>query len=251
MGSLGLDMEETIKQLTLEEKVAMCAGAGMWYGTAVERLGIPALKMTDGPNGARGNGVSGKTAVSFPVGAGLGSTWNRALLEEVGRALGQEAKTKSSQMLLGPTINLHRTPLGGRNFECYSEDPYLSGVLASAFVRGVQSEKVAACVKHFVCNDSEFERHSISSDVDERTLRELYLLPFEMAITEAQPWSIMSSYNRINGTFASSHTELLRDVLKGEWAFDGLVVSDWGAALETIGNANGGLDLERPSEMER
>jgi beta-glucosidase len=136
--------------------------------------------------------------------------------------------------------------LGGRNFECYTEDPHLSGRIATAFIDGVQQEGVGACIKHFVCNDSEFQRHAISSDVDERTLRELYLLPFEMAIRDARPWAVMSAYNRVNGTFASSHAPLLRDVLKGDWRFDGVVMSDWGAALETEDNINGGLDLEMP-----
>jgi beta-glucosidase len=241
-----MDIDNLLKELTLEEKVALCAGSDAWHGTPIPRLDIPALKMTDGPNGARGNATSGKTAASFPVGSAMASTWNTELIGEVGRALGQEVKSKGAQILLGPTINLHRTPLGGRNFECFSEDPYLTGELAIAFVKGVQSEGVGACVKHFVCNESEYQRHFISSDVDERTLRELYLLPFEMAINEAKPWSVMSSYNRINGVFASSNEYLLRDVLKGEWNFDGLVVSDWGAALETAENAVGGLDLEMP-----
>ncbi len=241
-----MDIENLLEKMTLEEKVALCAGSDSWHGTPIPRLNIPALKVTDGPNGARGDAVSGKTAASFPVGSAMASSWNAELIYEVGKALGQEVKSKGAQILLGPTINLHRTPLGGRNFECFSEDPYLTGALATAFVNGVQSEGVGACVKHFICNDSEYQRHSISSDLDERTLRELYLLPFEMAIKDANPWSVMSSYNQINGVFASSHNYLLRDVLKGEWKFDGLVVSDWGAALETVGNAAGGLDLEMP-----
>jgi beta-glucosidase len=241
-----MNIESLLKELTLEEKVAMCAGSDLWHGTPIPRLDIPALKVTDGPNGARGDAVSGKTAASFPVGSAMASTWNTELIREVGQALGQEVKSKGAQILLGPTINLHRSPLGGRNFECFSEDPYLTGELAIAFVKGVQSEGVGACVKHFVCNDSEYQRHLISSDLDERTLRELYMLPFEMAIKEARPWSVMSAYNRINGVFASSNKILLRDVLKGEWEFDGLVMSDWGAALETVENAAGGLDLEMP-----
>jgi len=240
------DADALTRAMTLEEKVALLCGRGFWVTTAIPRLGIPAIKVTDGPNGARGDGVSGASAASFPVGSALGSTWNVDLIRAVGQALGQEAKTKGAQVLLGPTINLHRTPLGGRNFECYGEDPWLSGMLGAAFVAGVQSEDVGTCIKHFVCNDSEFERHSISSEVDARTLRELYLTPFEIAIRQARPWSVMSAYNRVNGTFASSHAELLRGVLKGEWGYDGVVVSDWGAALETVENLNGGLDLEMP-----
>ncbi len=240
------DVETLLAELTLEEKVSLLAGRGMWVTMRVPRLGIPAIKVTDGPNGARGDGASGASAASFPVGSALASTWNTELVEAVGQALGEEARTKNAQVLLGPTVNLHRTPLGGRNFECYSEDPYLTAYMARAFIRGVQQAGVGACIKHLVCNDSEFERHSISSDVDPRTLRELYLLPFEIAIRDARPWCVMSAYNRVNGTFASSHRALLRDVLKGEWGFDGVVMSDWGAALETEANLSGGLDLEMP-----
>jgi beta-glucosidase len=239
-------IEELLSAMTLEEKVSMVAGSGMWHSTPVERLGIPALKMTDGPNGARGDNVSGATSACFPVGSALASTWNVDLIEEVGKALGQEAKTKGAQVLLGPTINIHRTPLGGRNFECYSEDPYLTSRLAVHFTQGVQSEKVSACLKHFVCNDSEFERHTISSEVEERPLREIYLAPFEAGVKEAGALSVMSSYNKVNGTYAASHKDLLTGVLKDEWGFEGFVVSDWGGSLETIGNANGGLDMEMP-----
>jgi beta-glucosidase len=241
-----VDIEALLAELTLEEKIALCAGKSMWISSSIPRLGIPALKLTDGPNAARGDAMGGVAAACFPVGVALAATWDVELVESVGRALGEEAHTKNAQVLLGPTINLHRHPLGGRNFECYSEDPYLSGTVACAFVAGVQSQGVAACAKHFVCNDSEFERHTISSEVDERTLRELYLKPFEMAVRNAGVWTVMSAYNRINGTYASSSARLLRDLLKGEWGFDGFVVSDWGAALDTVDNARGGLDLEMP-----
>lgn len=243
---MGTDIDALLAQLSLEEKVALCAGKSTWITTPVPRLGIPAMKLSDGPNAARGDAVSGATAACFPVGVALAATWDVDLVEQVGGALGDEARSKNAQVLLGPTMNLHRHPLGGRNFECYSEDPYLSGAIACGFIRGVQSRGVAACAKHFVCNDSEFERHTISSEVDERTLRELYLRPFEMSVREAGVWSVMSAYNRVNGVYASSHEPLLRGVLKGEWGFDGFVVSDWGAALETEDNALGGLDLEMP-----
>ncbi len=239
-------IENLLSQMTLEEKASMVAGSGPWHSTPVERLGIPAFKMTDGPNGARGDAQSGATAACFPVGSALAATWNPDLIKEVGQALAQEAKSKSAQVLLGPTMNLHRTPLGGRNFECYSEDPHLTGKIGAAFVDGVQSEGIAACPKHFICNDSEYQRHTMSSEVDEQTLREVYLAPFEHIVEEAQPWAIMSSYNRINGAYASSHTELLSEVIKKEWEFDGIVISDWGASLEPVDNANGGLDLEMP-----
>ena len=158
-------IDALLADLTLEEKVSMCDGSGIWHSTGVERLGIPPLKVTDGPNGARGNGVSGATAACFPVGSGLAATWNAELLQEVGRALGQETKSKGAQVLLGPTVNLHRHPLGGRHFECYSEDPHLTARIAVALIEGLQEERVSGCIKHYVCNDSEFERHTISSDV--------------------------------------------------------------------------------------
>ncbi len=239
-------IDDLIAALTLEEKVTMLSGCDSWQTAPVERLGIPKLKMTDGPNGARGNGVSGAMSASFPVGSALGATWNVALMEEVGAALGEEARDKGAQVLLGPTINLHRHPLGGRHFECMSEDPLLTGALTVAYVNGLQSQKVGACLKHYVANDTEFDRHMISSDVDERALRELYLKPFEMGVKQAGAWSVMSAYNRINGTYASSHDELVNGVLKSEWGFEGFVVSDWGACLETVENANGGLDVEMP-----
>lgn len=239
-------IEKLLAEMTLEEKVAMVSGIDMWRTVPNERLGIPEFKMTDGPNGARGNAVSGKTAVSMPVGTALASTWNVDLIEKVGQVLGQEAKTKAAEILLGPTINIHRTPLGGRNFECYSEDPYLTSRMAVAFTRGVQSENVGVCLKHFICNDNEFERHTMSSQVDERSLREIYLAPFEAGVKEAGAWSVMSSYNKINGTWAPSHKELLGDVLKDEWGFDGPVISDWGGTQGAADNANGGLDLEMP-----
>ncbi len=239
-------IDELLAQMTLEEKVSMAAGSALWLSTGIERLGIPPFKMTDGPNGARGDFMTQVSAACFPVGSALAATWNTALIEQVGQALGEEAKTKDAQVLLAPTMNLQRTPLGGRNFECYSEDPYLTAEIALAFVKGVQAEGVGACPKHFICNDSEYERHSMSSDVDERPLHELYLYPFERVVKEAKPWSLMSSYNRVNGRYAASSKDLLTDLLKDDWGFDGFVVSDWGGARETVGNAIAGLDLEMP-----
>ena len=237
-------MIDIINKLTLAEKVQLVSGASLWRTQPIEGASIPEMKVSDGPNGVRGDG--GVAAASFPVGICMASTWNTALVEKCGTAIAEEAKTKGVQVVLGPTINIHRTPLGGRNFECYSEDPYLSGILASSFTDGVQAEGIGACVKHFVCNDSEFERHTISVEVDERTLREIYLRPFEIAIKRSNPWTIMASYNRINGVYACSHDKLVNQVLKGEWGYDGLVISDWFAAKETVPNALGGLDLEMP-----
>ncbi len=237
---------ELLGLLTLDEKVALAAGSDAWHTTAIQRLGIPAIKVTDGPNGARGASFGGTTSACFPCGTALGATWDPELVREVGAALGQEARTKRARVLLAPTLNIHRHPLAGRNFECPSEDPYLSARIAVAYVSGVQSQGVAATVKHFVCNDSEHERMTISSEVSERALREIYLPPFEAAAREGGAWAAMSGYNRINGTYACDHAELLLGLLKGEWGFDGLVMSDWWGTKSTAPAANAGLDLEMP-----
>ena len=238
-------IEKLISELTLEEKVSILSGSSAWHTTAVPRLNIPRVKMTDGPIGARGDSVSGATSACFPSASCLSSTWDKEIVEEIATAIGMEAKSKDADVLLGPTINLHRHPLGGRHFECYSEDPILTGELATSYVKGVQSVGVSACLKHFVGNDTEYQRHFVSSNIDERTLRELYLLPFEMGV-KAGSLSVMSAYNQLNNTFCSSHDEILNKILKEEWNFPGYVVSDWGAAQDTIGNANGGLDCEMP-----
>ena len=238
-------IEKLISELTLEEKVSILSGSSAWHTTAIPRLNIPRVKMTDGPIGARGDSVSGETSACFPSASCLSSTWDKELVEEIARSIGLEAKSKDADVLLGPTINLHRHPLGGRHFECYSEDPILTGVLASSYVKGVQSVRVSACLKHFVGNDTEYQRHFVSSNIDERTLRELYLLPFEMGV-KAGSLSVMSAYNQLNNIYCSSHDEILNKILKEEWNFPGYVVSDWGAAQDTIGNANGGLDCEMP-----
>ena len=239
-------IDDLIKNLTLEEKVKMLSGFDAWHTHAIERLNIPSLKMSDGPNGVRGNGTSGQPSACFPSAISLGSTWNLNLVNQIGIALGEEANAKDVDVLLGPTINIHRHPLGGRHFESYSEDPFLTGKIATEYVTGVQSKNVAACLKHFVGNDTEFQRYAVSSNISERALREIYLLPFEMAIKAGDAQVIMSAYNKLNNIYCSSHKELLIDVLKKEWGFDGYVVSDWGAALETNENAIGGLDLEMP-----
>jgi beta-glucosidase len=238
---------ELLGKLTLEEKVGLVGGADFWRTHPVPRLGIPALKVTDGPSGARGERfVGGPTSASFPCGAALAATWNVDLALRVGAALAEEARSKSAHVLLGPTVNMHRTPLAGRNFEAYSEDPCLAARIAVAYVRGVQSRGVGACVKHFACNDSEFERMTISSEVPERALREIYLRPFEAAVREAGAWAVMSAYNRVGGTYAGEHPRLLGEILRGEWGFDGFVVSDWFGTHSTVEAANAGLDLEMP-----
>jgi len=237
-------IDDLVAELTLDEKIAMLAGSGTWHATGIERLNIPAMKVTDGPNGARGEGK--RTSACFPCGSSLGSTWDVELLGDIGRAIGEETRSKGAHLLLAPTINIHRTPLAGRNFECYSEDPLLTALLAIAYIDGVQSTGVGATAKHFVGNDSEFERHTISSVIDERTLREVYLRPFEMVVAAANPVSVMSAYNKVNGTPASDSHQLLTAILKEEWGFEGFVISDWYGTRSTVGAANAGLDLEMP-----
>ncbi len=246
-------IESLLDQLTLEEQASLLAGADMWETVPIPRLGIPAIKVSDGPNGARGGGtlVGGVTAACLPVGIALASSWNPDLVRRVGNLLGEEALTKGARVLLAPTTNIHRSPLNGRNFECYSEDPYLSARLVVAYIKGVQDRGVAATVKHFICNDSEFERNTISSDLDERTLREIYLPPFEAAVKEADTWAVMSSYNKVNGTYVNESAWLQVGILKDEWGFDGIVMSDWFATHSTADAMNGGLDLEMPGPTQQ
>jgi beta-glucosidase len=205
--------------------------------------------MSDGPTGIRGegHGSSGTPGVAVPAGIALGASWDTELLAEIGNLLGTEARRKRAHVLLGPTVNLHRTPVGGRTFECYSEDPELSGALAASYVRAVQSHGVAVTVKHFVCNDTEIDRMTVDVDVDERPLRELYLRPFERAVKEGGAWGIMSAYNRLAGEYAAQNRRLLTDILRTEWGFDGFVVSDWFGVHEPVGAANAGLTLEMPA----
>ena len=241
--------QQLLSDLTLKEKISLLAGVDLWHTQAIPRLGIPAIKVTDGPNGARGAGRYGEiTAACFPVGTALAATWNPELVERVGMALGEETRSKGAHILLAPTVNIHRSPIAGRNFECYSEDPYLTGRMAVAYIKGVQSQGVGACIKHFVCNDSEFERFTISSEVGERALREIYLPPFLAAIQEAEPWSLMSAYNKLNGVYCSENQGLLLDLLKGEWGFQGLVISDWYGTY-SFNAVAGGLDLEMPGPV--
>lgn len=227
------------------ELVRPLAGIDWWQ---IEASGdVPAIKVTDGPAGARGERFAGgPPSVSFPCGAAMGATWDVDLIRCVGAALAEETKAKGAQVLLGPTINLQRSPLGGRHFECFSEDPTLTAALARAYVTGLQGGGVAACVKHLVANDIEADRFEISSEPDERTYREVYLRPFEVALKEAGAWSTMAAYNRLHGTHCSEHPELLTTVLRDEWGWDGVVISDWFATRSTAASANAGLDLEMP-----
>jgi beta-glucosidase len=241
-----VDADDLIKQLTLAEKASLTAGTDLWHTPGVERLGIMPLKVTDGPNGARGARWGAGGSMCFPCGTALGATWDVDLVREVGECLGDEVRDKQAHVHLAPTVNLHRHPLAGRNFECYSEDPYLSARMAVAYIGGVQSRGVGSCVKHFVANDQEFERMTISAEVAERVLRELYLVPFEYAVIEAKAWAVMSAYNRLNGVYCGEQPWSLGDVLKREWAFDGIVMSDWFGTHSTAPAANAGLDLEMP-----
>ncbi len=246
---MGIDPLAVLAALTLEQKVSLLAGADAWH--TVELPDVPPLRCSDGPAGVRGTSWNGPPSSSFPCGTALGATFDPDLIEEIGRALGREARSKGAHVLLAPTVNLHRTPIGGRNFECMSEDPNLTARIAVAYVKGVQSERVAACIKHFVANDTEFERMTISSQVDERTLRELYLLPFEAAVRPidqggADVRSVMSSYNKVNGTYASENVPLLRGVLRDDWGFDGVVFSDWYGTHSAAESLEASLDLEMP-----
>jgi beta-glucosidase len=248
-GEVAERVGELLAALTLDEKAGLTAGADMWSTVAVERLGIPGVVVTDGPNGARGPTIPGAvehTSACVPCGSALGATWSPEVVRRVGELLGDEARTKTARVLLAPTVNIHRSPLGGRNFECYSEDPLLSGRIAAAFVQGVQSRGVATTVKHFAGNDAEFERNTIDSLIDERTLREITLVPFELAVREGGALGIMTAYNRLNGPYCAEHEWLLRDVLRGEWGFEGFVLTDWFGQGSTTGSARAGLDLEMP-----
>ncbi len=243
------DIAAIVRSLTVEQKASLTAGTDFWNVAGIASCGIPAMRVTDGPNGARGSALLGGGLVSsacVPCGSALGATWDPALIEDIGALVGDEARTKGCRFLLGPTINLHRSPIAGRNFECYSEDPLLSGRIAAAFVRGVQSRGVAATVKHFVGNEAEFERNSISSDIDERTLRELYLRPFEIAVGEGGVLAVMTAYNRLNGKFCTEQRSLLTDMLRDQWGFDGIVMTDWFGVAGTVASSDAGLDLEMP-----
>ena len=240
--------------LTLEQKVALLAGYDNWHTTKLP--GVPSMRCSDGPAGVRGTSWMGPASASFPCGTALGATFDPELVKAVGEALATEARSKGAHMVLAPTVNLHRTPIGGRNFECFSEDPLLTSRIAVAYIRGLQQSavgqnRIACCIKHFVANDTEFERHTISSEVDETTLRELYLAPFEAAVRPVEQGgagaqAVMSAYNRINGVYASEHSELLRGVLRDEFGFNGVVISDWYGTHSAAQSLEAGLDLEMP-----
>jgi beta-glucosidase len=249
----------TLARLSLEEKAGLLSGASFWRTRAVEHAGVEAAVLTDGPHGVRLQRGAGdhlglndsEPATSFPTAAATGSSWDPDLLREMGAALGREARALGVDVLLGPGVNLKRSPLCGRNFEYFAEDPLLAGVLGAAWVEGVQAQGVGASVKHFAANNQETDRMRVSVEVDERTLRETYLPAFERVVTQARPATVMCSYNRVNGTYASQHPWLLTDVLRGDWGFDGYVVSDWGAVVDPVAAVTAGLDLEMPGTGER
>ena len=249
------DEDGVLATLTLQEKAALTSGADFWHTKAVERAGVPAVMVADGPNGLRKQVVEGGSAelgdslpaTCFPAAAALASSWDPELVRRVGEALGREAAAEGVAVLLGPGVNIKRTPLCGRNFEYLSEDPYLAGRLGAAYVEGVQSQGVGPSLKHFAANNQETDRMRVSADVDERTLREIYLPAFEHVVKAAQPWTVMCAYNKIAGVYASEHGWLLTSVLRDEWGFEGVVVSDWGAVHDRVTSLVAGLDLQMPS----
>lgn len=248
------DITSLISQMTLEEKAGMCSGLDFWHLKGVERLGIPSIMVTDGPHGLRKQAtdadhlglMNSVPATCFPSAAGVASSWDRELIKEMGKALGEECQAEEVGVLLGPGANIKRSPLCGRNFEYFSEDPYLSSQMAASHIEGVQSQGVGTSLKHFAANNQEHRRMSVDAIIDERTLREIYLASFEGAVKQSQPWTVMCSYNRVNGEYASENGFLLTDILKEAWGHEGFVVSDWGAVNDRVKGLRAGLELEMP-----
>jgi beta-glucosidase len=252
-----LNISYLLDELTLEEKASLCLGSDFWHTAPIPRLGIPTIALSDGPHGLRKQpdegdhvGISGSLpATCFPTASALGSSFDPELARRLGEALGVEARAQGVAVVLGPGINIKRSPLCGRNFEYFSEDPLVSGVLGAALVEGVQSQGIGASVKHFAANNQETDRLRVSADVDDRTLREIYLPAFERVVTQARPWTVMCAYNKVNCVYASENHWLLTGLLRGEWEFDGLVVSDWGAVHDRVAALASGLDLEMPPDL--
>ncbi|SFC76645.1 beta-glucosidase [Bacillus sp. 491mf] len=249
------NIKQIISKMTLEEKASLCSGLDFWHTKGIERLGIPSIMVTDGPHGLRKQkegsdhlGIFDSVpATCFPSAVGLASTWNRELINKVGVALGEECQAEDVAVLLGPGVNIKRSPLCGRNFEYFSEDPYLSSEMAASHINGVQSQGVGTSLKHFAANNQEHRRMSTDAIIDERTLREIYLASFEGVVKKAKPWTVMSAYNKVNGVYASENESLLNNILKDEWGFEGFVVSDWGAVNERGDALSAGLELEMPA----
>ena len=250
-------IRELIARMTLEEKASMCSGADFWHTEAIERLGIPASMVSDGPHGLRKQDQEGDhlgvndsiKAVCFPAGCGTAASFNRELLTSMGATLGNECQAEGISVILGPAVNIKRSPLCGRNFEYYSEDPYVATEMAGALIKGIQSKNVGTSIKHFLANNQETRRQSSESRVDERTLHEIYLAAFEGAIKKQKPWTVMCSYNRINGFYAAQNHKYLTETLRDRWGFDGYVVSDWGAVNNRVEDLKAGLDLEMPTSL--
>lgn len=249
-----MNVKEIVGQMTLEEKAAMTTGVGSWHTYGIDRLDVPSIRMSDGPHGLRlevckedGTKYTA-TEVSFPAECSVAASFDRDVARKVGEALGDECQAQNVQVLLGPGVNIKRSPLCGRNFEYMSEDPCLAGEMAAAYVDGVQSKGVGTSLKHFFANNQETRRNTGSSELDERTMREIYLSAFETVVKKSQPWTIMASYNRINGTFATENRDYLTDVLRKEWGFEGVVVSDWGATHDRVKAVAAGTDLTMPGE---
>ena len=236
--------QKLLAVMTLDEKVSLLSGRGSYDTQNIDRLNLPSLQLWDGPNGVRSN--NNEPATAFPVGICMGSTWNPALIEKLGKALGKECRAFGVEVLLGPTMNIIRTPLNGRNFETFSEDPFFSGVMGTAYVKGLQSENVGASVKHFIANNQETNRQSVSAEISERTLREIYLPAYRRVIKEAQPFTIMAAYNQINGGHATENNYIMNSILRKEYGFTGVLLSDWGGVKSTIQSLNASLDLEMP-----
>lgn len=248
------EISALVQQLTLEEKAALCIGATPWETVAIERLGIPAIVVSDGPHGVRrtpGVATQSLPATCFPTASALAATWDGDMLYAMGQALADECIALGVDVVLGPGNNMKRTPLCGRNFEYFSEDPFLGGTLAARLIQGVQSRGVGTSLKHFAANNQEFQRMSIDAQIDERTLREIYLAGFERAVTLGRPWTVMCAYNRLNGEHCSQNRRLLTEILKQEWGFEGVIVSDWGAVHDRVAALRAGLDLEMPGPQDR
>ena len=250
-----MDIKTLVSQMTLEEKAGLCSGDDFWHTKAVERLGIPRTMVSDGPHGLRKQseaadhlGINDSIeAVCYPAASATAASFDTEMIREMGEALGESCQHEKVSVLLGPAVNIKRSPLCGRNFEYFSEDPFLAGKMCTAHIQGVQSKNIGTSIKHFALNSQEHRRMSSSSDADERTIREIYFPAFEMAVKKAQPWTVMCSYNRINGVYASENPWLLTDVLRTEWGFEGYTVSDWGAVSDRVAGVAAGLDLEMPS----
>ncbi|KAL3441430.1 glycoside hydrolase superfamily [Aspergillus insuetus] len=237
----------TIDKLSLAQAASLLAGKDLWHTQAIPSHNIPSLRLSDGPNGVRGSRTfNGSKTGCFPCASALAASWDVDLLREIGSEMGRQAKAKGVHLVLAPTVNIHRSPLGGRNFEAFSEDPFLSGYLASSLISGMQEQGVGATVKHFVCNDVETDRTKVDVIVQERALREIYLKPFEIVVREAKPWAVMASYNKVNGLHVSESKHLLDGILRKEWGFDGVIMSDWWGSYSTSESLNATLDIEMP-----